>query len=149
MSNESRKRTKEWLGKTPSIVLGHDVLRAESASVSGLATTSVLLGEKVKEFTSHKAGVVDGFVVDVYPALTSGQIDVAMSVGGVVKASGALSLTEASRNREWFWTANNNNEVVLSSGDAIQMQYAIPVELSFLGRQGYFIQARTLITYTE
>ena len=147
MSRESKKKTKEWLGKSPSIVLGHDVVSTISPAVSGVVTHTLLGNDGIHNAVS--AGRVDGFIVDVYPAITSGVVNVAMSVAGEVKASGSLGLATNSRSLNWFWRANSDDQVVLASGDAIEMQYSISPALNEDGVTAYYINGRTLVTYTE
>lgn len=154
MSRESKKRTKEWLGRSPSIVIGRDVIETKSiVAISGLAVTvGRALGAgagNVFSTTVHKPGVVDAFLADVYPALTSGVISVALYINNVVKASGSMSLTVGSRNKEWFWGANGENELVVASGHTIQTQYSVPTAVNDNGQTGYYISTRTLISYTE
>lgn len=146
MSRESKKKTKEWLGRAPSIVLGKDVMLRDSGAVSGVVTHT-LLGD-VGIATAQAAGRVDGFLVDIYPPLTEGEVTVSMSVAGSVIASGSLTLATASRNKSWFFKANDETEVVLAVSDALQMAYAIPTVLSS-GLTSRYIQGKALITYTE
>jgi len=149
MSRESKKRTKEWLSKKPDLVLSRDVVVQRSATgLSGVATHTALLehGSSALSYAAA-AGKLDGVAVTCSPAITSGQLDVSLSLNGVVVASG--SLTSASPVLLTSFKAEDDSEQVLAAGDVLEAAYAISTALGDNGVTGRQITARILTTYME
>lgn len=150
MSRESKKRTKEWLGKSPNIVLSRDVIRQESAvALSGAAVHTAMTEAQGGAALSYagKAGALDGVMFTCSPAIASGQVDVALSLNGAVVASGAL--TSAATFRAHDFKAGDDTEQALAAGDVLEAAYAIPTAVGDNGITGRNIVARILLSYEE
>ncbi len=154
MSRESKKRTKEWLGKSPNIVLSRDVITQYSATgLSGVADHTPLteggdtdaLGAALSY--AGKAGALDGVVFTCSPAITEGQVDVALSLNGAVVASGAL--TSSATFRAHDFKAGDDTEQALAAGGVLEASYVISTELDPDGNIGRMITARILLSYEE
>lgn len=145
MGKEWKRRTSELNGK-PS-VFGYDVLPVTVNSISGVVGHTTLGGDGANRFVLPKNALLDFVVANVSPALTAGSLSVALHKNGSLVHSGVLSSTNPSV-MEKFWHADNNNEVAASSGDLLQVHYAISSALS-PGVQTYSVSARVGVRYRE
>lgn len=146
MGREYKKRYKELTGRPA--VYGQDVISVGTTSVSGVATHTALGRDSITSWIAPQKAKLDMAVVHVAPTLTEGQLDVAVSVGGDVKASGALTPSTFANSRAWVWSAEKANQIVVNSGDAVEVFYAISTALS-QGVTARNLEVRALLTYYE
>lgn len=148
MSRETKKRMKEWLGKSPNIVLSRDVVVQQSAvALSGTANhTAMNEGGSALSYAA-KAGALDGVVFTCSPAIASGQVDVSLSLNGAVVASGSLDSTATFRAHDF--KAGDDTEQALAAGGILEAAYAISTAVGDDGQVGRQVTARILLSYEE
>lgn len=148
MSRESKKRTKEWLAKSPNIVLSRDVIVQQSAaSLSGTTShTAMQEGSSALSYAA-KNGALDGVVFTCSPAIASGSVNVSLSLDGSVVASGSLDSTATFRAHDF--KAGDDTEQSVTAGGVFETAYTIPTAIGDNGITGRQITARVLVTYEE
>lgn len=148
MSRDSKKRIKEWLAKSPNIVLSRDVIVQQSAAgLSGVAThTAMNEGNSALSYAA-KAGTLDGVMFTCSPAIASGQVDVSLSLEGAVVASGALNSSATFRAHDF--KASGDTEQALTAGDVLEAAYAISTAIGDNGITSRQVTARILLSYEE
>lgn len=145
MGLEYRRRHKELLGKP--YLIGQDVYQTTVSSVSGVVGNTVVGGDGSNRMLAPKPGLLDFLVVNVSPALTAGNLAVALHKNGVVVHSGSLTSSNANL-VEKFWNIKHGNEQPFASGDLFQVHYAISSALS-PGVTAYSVSARLGLRYRE
>lgn len=144
MGSEYRQRIKEQYGR-PALH-GYDVLSVSATGVRAVVPHTALANVTVSNFTAPRNGFLDYVTVDVQPALTAGQLDISVSHGGSVVATGSLGTGE--QNMVRVYNSELDNQVPLTSGSLTQLAYAIPTALS-AGATVHELNVRCGLRYRE
>ena len=150
MSRESKKRTKEWLGKSPDIVLSRDVITQQSAAgLSGVANHTAMLEGSSAVAYAGLAGKLDGAIFTISPPIASGIVTVSLSLGGAVVASGEFTAAGETSKQAFTYKAGDDSEQAVLDNEAIEAAYAISLAVGHDGQTGRQITARILVSYEE